>query len=303
MPGDADNEDQAILDLPGMEMVSTLVDAAPTRTPAPTATPDALTEEIIQFVQETGLSQKPCFGWAMPTGSIWGSPCSMCWLAVVLIFRFSIDRLNFVHPNIKTFIADLSFFLALFLLVWLLWRLINLAAQQANERASKIGRQSEADSLITLLTWPLRLMAIIFVITLTLSHFGVNVTGFAFILGVIVLVLSLAGRDVLTDIISGALILIDRPFRIGDRLELPSIESLGDVVEIGMRSTKILSMENRMVVLPNSQIGKNQVVNYNYPDHSYFNLVKVLVAYDNDPEQVSKILEAVIRSVDGVQTE
>jgi small-conductance mechanosensitive channel len=136
-----------------------------------------------------------------------------------------------------------------------LWRLISLAAQQANELASKSKNQGEADSLITLMTWTLRL------------------------------------------------ILIDQPYRIGDRLELPSIDSWGDVVEIGMRSTKILSMENRMVVLPNSLIGKNQVVNYSYPDPSYFNQVNVMVAYDNDPDQVAEILEAAIRSVEGVQTE
>jgi small-conductance mechanosensitive channel len=50
-------------------------------------------------------------------------------------------------------------------------------------------------------------------------------------------------------------------------------------------------------------IGKNQVINYSYPDPSYFALVKVVVAYDNDPDQVSEILERAIRSVEGVQTD
>ena len=337
----ADDANQA-LELPGLNVVPTLAAFAPTRTPVPTATPDALTEEIIRMVQETGLSQKTLFwlgfadwinlgisllyvlaGFLIGTWLIrWLLPRlvrrtktnlddlllqvsanELRWLAVVLIFRFSIVRLNFIHPSVKLFIADISFFLIVFLIAWLLWRLINLAAQQANERTSKIGHQREADSLITLITWTLRLIVIISVIVLTLSHFGVNITGFAFILGVIILAFSLAGRDILTDIISGAMILIDQPFRIGDRLELPSLDSWGDVVDIGMRSTKILSMENRMVVLPNSLIGKNQVINYSYPDPSYFALVKVVVAYDNDPDQVSEILERAIRSVEGVQTD
>ena len=337
----ADDANQA-LELPGLNVVPTLAAFAPTRTPVPTATPDALTEEIIRMVQETGLSQKTLFwlgfadwinlgisllyvlaGFLIGTWLIrWLLPRlvrrtktnlddlllqvsanELRWLAVVLIFRFSIVRLNFIHPSVKLFIADISFFLIVFLIAWLLWRLINLAAQQANERTSKIGHQREANSLITLITWTLRLIVIISVIVLTLSHFGVNITGFAFILGVIILAFSLAGRDILTDIISGAMILIDQPFRIGDRLELPSLDSWGDVVDIGMRSTKILSMENRMVVLPNSLIGKNQVINYSYPDPSYFALVKVVVAYDNDPDQVSEILERAIRSVEGVQTD
>jgi len=334
---------QTILESTGLgEVVPTLADIVPTRTPMPTATPDALTEGVLQIAQETGLSGKTFFwlsiadwinlgislffvliGYLIGTWLIrWLLPRlvrrtktniddlllqisanELRWLAVVLIFRFAIERLVFIRPSVKTFIADVSFFLAVFLVTEMFWRLINLAARQANTRASNITHHEEAESLITLMTWTLRLIVLIFVFALTLGHFGVNITGFAVILGVIVLAFSLAGRDILTDIISGAMILIDRPFRIGDRLELPSLDSWGDVVEIGMRSTKILSMENRMVVLPNSLIGKNQVVNYSYPDPSYFNQVNVMVAYDNDPDQVAEILEAAIRSVEGVQTE
>jgi len=335
-----DDGNQATIKVPALDVVSTLVEMVPTRTPMPTATPDALAEGILQIVQETGMSEKTLFwlgysewinlgislffvlaGYLIGTWLIrWLLPRlvrrtktnlddlllrvaanELRWLAVVLIFRFSIHRLNFINANVKVFIADISFFLALFLVAELLWRLISLAAHQADDQAQKIGNKAEAESLITLVTWTLRLIVLIFVVVLTLNHFGVNITGFAFILGVIILAFSLAGRDILTDIISGAMILIDRPFRIGDRLELPSIASWGDVVEIGMRSTKIISMENRTIVIPNSLVAKNQVVNYSYPDPSYFNLVKVVVAYDNDPNQVSKILEEAIRSVDGVQ--
>ena len=57
-----------------------------------------------------------------------------------------------------------------------------------------------------------------------------------------------------------------------------------------MRSTKILSVENRMVVVPKSQIGKNQVINYSYPDPSYFNTLNIVVACDNDPDHAAKII-------------
>jgi MscS family membrane protein len=140
-------------------------------------------------------------------------------------------------------------------------------------------------------------------VSLALAHFGVNITGFAIFLGIIGLALSLAGRDILADIISGAMILIDRPYRIGDRLELPSIDSWGDVLDIGMRSTRVVTLDNRMVVVPNSQIGKDQIVNYSYPDPSFYDQVDIVVAYDNDPEQVGQLLVDTVRSVEGVQKE
>ena len=61
-------------------------------------------------------------------------------------------------------------------------------------------------------------------------------------MGVLALAFSLAGRDVLADIISGAINLIDRPYRVGDRIDLPSIKSWGNVVESGMRSTRSLTI-------------------------------------------------------------
>jgi small-conductance mechanosensitive channel len=322
--------------------IPTMVELIPTRTPAPTATPDAISEVVSQIIQRGGASGKTLFwlkyadwinlgvslifvfvgymigtwmiGWLLPRlvrrtktklddRLLQISGNQLRWLAVVLIFRSSIDRLTFVGAGIKTFIIDITFYLSLFLVIGILWRLIDLVAQEAEMRARKSGQQREAESLITLSVWVLRFFVFIFLITITLGHFAVNITGIALFLGIVVLVLSIASRDLLADVISGAMILVDRPFRIGDRLELPSIDSWGDVVEIGMRSTKILSMENRMVVLPNSEIGKSQIINYSYPDPSYLDLLNVLVAYDNDVEQVEQLLAEAILSVEGVQKE
>jgi small-conductance mechanosensitive channel len=153
------------------------------------------------------------------------------------------------------------------------------------------------------LVWVLRLVVIIIVISVSLTHFGVNITGFTVFLAIIGLAVSLAGRDVVADIISGALILVDRPYRVGDRIDLAGLNSWGDVVDIGMRSTKVLTLNNRMVIVPNSQIGKDQIVNYSYPDPSYYDTTDIVVAYDNDVEQVGQLLVDTVRLVEGVQKE
>jgi len=154
-----------------------------------------------------------------------------------------------------------------------------------------------------LAVWTLRLIVIIIAVSLSLAHFGIDITGFAVFLDIIGLALSLAGRDVLADVISGAIILIDQPYRIGDRIALPALDSWGDVVDIGMRSTRILTLDNRMVIVPNSQIGKDQIVNYTYADLSYYDQSDVVVAYDNDFGQVGQMLIDSVRSVQGVQKE
>jgi MscS family membrane protein len=340
-PGTSDTG-QAILDAAGLGVVPTLAGIAPTRTPEPTATPDTLTQGITQIVQETGLENKTLFwvdiadwislgvsllivliSYLLGTWVVRGllpslikrtrtnlddhllqvSGNQLRWLVVIVILRFAVRRLAFIDPAVKTFILDTCFFLIVFLIAWLLWRLINLIAQQVDARVRKSGHQKGAESLIKLAVWGLRLLVILLVVVTILIHYGINITGFTFILGVLVFGLSLAARDIITDIISGAMILIDQPFRIGDRLDLPALDSWGDVVDIGMRSTKILTVNNREVVVPNSEIGKNLVVNYSYPDPSYYNTIDVFVAYDNDPDQVAEVIEEAIRSVEGVQSE
>jgi len=110
---------------------------------------------------------------------------------------------------------------------------------------------------------------IIFIALITiLSHFNVDVTALLATLGLIGLALSLAAQDTLNDIINGVLIWLDRPFRIGDRIEIQGDKMWGDVIDIGTRSTRILLIDNTMVIVPNSVIGKNQVINYSYPDSS-----------------------------------
>ena len=73
----------------------------------------------------------------------------------------------------------------------------------------------------------------------------------------------------MSDAINGFLILMDEPFRIGDRIEIRDLDTWGDVVDIGLRTTRILTLDNRMVILPNSKIGKSQIVNYSFPDPKY----------------------------------
>jgi MscS family membrane protein len=327
----------------GLEaLVPTLADIAPTRTPVPTATPDALAEGVAEILRETGLSGKTLLwlqyadwinlgisvlyvlaGYLIGTWLIrWLFPrlvsrtetalddrllqtsgSELRWLAVMLILRVSTNRLTFVNADTKTTLSDVYFSLTLILAVLILWRLVRLAAQQALAREDKTGHRQQTESLITLSVWALRLAILVLAVSLALTHFGVNITGLAVFLGILGLALSLAGRDILADIISGAMILIDRPYRIGDRIDLPSIDSWGDVVDIGTRSTRILTLDNRMVVVPNSQVSKDQIVNYSYPDPSYYDSTDVVVAYDNDPEQVGQLLVDTVRSVEGVQKE
>ena len=340
-PGTSDT-DQTISEIPGLDVLSTLEEAVPTRTPEPTATPDAIAEAAEAVAQDTGLADTTLLGlsivdWFNLGGSLllvlaayllgtwmirWLLPRLVArtktdlderllqvsgnelrWLVVVLILSFATTRLVFIGSRIQTILGDIYFLIGLLLSLIILWRLINLVAEELGKFAKKTGNQREAESLITLIVWGLRLIVLIITIPITLNHFGIDITGYAVLLGIIGLVISLAGRDVVADIIAGALILVDRPYRVGDRVGLGTIDFWGDIVDIGMISTKVLTIDNRMVIIPNSKVRQNNIVNFSYPDPSYFDTTDIGVAFDNDVEQVEQLLIEAAGSVEGVQKE
>jgi small-conductance mechanosensitive channel len=119
-------------------------------------------------------------------------------------------------------------------------------------------------------------------------------------LGILGLAFSLAAQDTLNDVINGLLIWIDRPFRIGDRIEIQGEDTWGDVMDIGTRSTRILARNNLMVIVPNSKIGKSQVINYTYPDANIRLEVKIMLDYDEDLDKVRRVVTEAVRSVEHV---
>lgn len=122
-----------------------------------------------------------------------------------------------------------------------------------------------------------------------LEHFNYSVTSLVTILGAGSLALGLAAQDTISNMISGFVIMIDRPFRVGDRIKIPTGE-VGDIFEIGLRSTKILDFDNNMLIVPNNELIKTKIVNYAYPANEIRVIVDVGVAYGSDVTQIKNIL-------------
>jgi MscS family membrane protein len=133
--------------------------------------------------------------------------------------------------------------------------------------------------------------AIIFFVAaiIVLDYFGINVNSLVVSLGVGSLAVALAAKDTLANMIAGIVIMIDRPFRIGDRILISSGEK-GDVYDIGLRSTKILTFDNTLIIVPNAQIINDKLVNLTYPDPKIRVRVDVGVAYGTDLEKAKQIM-------------
>lgn len=123
----------------------------------------------------------------------------------------------------------------------------------------------------------------------TLRHFRYDVLSLVTAMGIGSLAIGLAAKDTLANMISGFTLMIDRPFRIGDRIELTTGKS-GDVVDIGLRSTKIRTPDNTLLIIPNSELCNSTVLNMTLPDLKSQGRIAVGVNYGSDVDQVRKIM-------------
>ena len=109
----------------------------------------------------------------------------------------------------------------------------------------------------------------VLVILTAANELGINVTGIVAALGIVGLAVAFASQDTMENIIAGIFIIIDRPFREGDRILLPKkigglYSSWGDVQEIGLRTTTVRSTDGVMLTIPNKQLTKDAVANFSH---------------------------------------
>jgi small-conductance mechanosensitive channel len=228
---------------------------------------------------------------------------SLRWLLLLVLLNVAIQRLLFIPDYLRTWILDLLYVGGIVLMTIVLWRLMDLSVAYYRSTQTDPRRLVEIDPALVLLMRIGRVFLVVLAASLLLTRFGINVAALTAALGIGGLALSLAARDTIADAISGVIILFDRPFRVGDRIEIQELGTWGDVVEIGLRTTRIRTRDNRMVIVPNSTINNNQIVNYSYPDPRYRIETRVGVAYGSDIEHVRQVITDAVRGVDGVLAE
>ena len=222
------------------------------------------------------------------------------WFAFVLSLQIALIRLEIFDENVRGIMNTAFGLLYLGVGFVAVWRLIAAGFEELSRR---LEGQDESGAILTLIPLLRQLSYLTLILisgTIILAYFGINISAFVAALGVGGLAISLAAQDTLADAISGALILIDRPFQVGDRIDVSELGEPGDVVEIGLRSSRIRLFDNRQVIVPNGLIARSQVVNYTFPDPIYRMNIKFGVSYGTDVQKVQEVVRQAIQGVDGI---
>jgi small-conductance mechanosensitive channel len=195
--------------------------------------------------------------------------------------------------------------------VWLIalaFPLGGLLADLLKMAEEKLAPKTETtfdDTALPLLNKVLRFAVVAVAVILALDQLGVNITPLVAGASVAGLAVSLAAKDTLSNLIAGVLLILDRPFQIGDRIEVWSApretSTWGDVIEIGLRATKIRSTDNLVYVIPNNQIMQRDIINYTSSGDDIRVRIPIDIAYDADAELAKTIIKQVLNEISGIK--
>lgn len=140
-----------------------------------------------------------------------------------------------------------------------------------------------------------------------LKVLGADIMPFVAGAGVAGIAIGFAAKDTLSNIIAGVLLLIDRPFEVGDRIEVWSAPAnsatWGDVIDIGLRATRIQTTDNIIIVIPNNEIMMRDIINYTTITSEIRVRIPIGIAYDANASKAKEIINRISLELEWVMKE
>ena len=220
-------------------------------------------------------------------------------LALLLVVGTYLLRMTGIPILEKIFKALLILFLA--------FPVKNFLSLAIGFLQNKIAHQTENqvdDIIFELLSRFAGFIIIATAIIISLDSLGVNVMPFIAGAGVAGVAIGFAAKDTLSNLIAGILLIIDRPFEVGDRIEVWSAPSgsstWGDVIDIGLRATKIKTTDNIVIIIPNNEIMLRDIINYTTISEKIRVRININIAYEADMRKAKDIILEVAKSTEWV---
>ncbi len=143
-------------------------------------------------------------------------------------------------------------------------------------------------NVIHLLQRVFYVVAIAIIVITTLDVINVPITAFAFLSGAIAIGFGFGAQNIINNFISGWILMWERPIRIGDFLEVE--DAKGTVEQINTRSTRIKRVDGVHLLIPNSKLLENTVINWTLVNSLMRTTVRVGVAYGTSAKKVSELI-------------
>lgn len=207
------------------------------------------------------------------------------------------DSIKQTYFNLKDFLSISLFKLGgseitlwtIIYLILLLFLLFYITAKLKKWIVYKVLEKSKVDLGVRIAFGTMvRYVILAFGFIIILQTVGINLNSVTVLAGALGVGIGFGLQNITNNFVSGIIILLERPIKVGDRVQVGEV--FGDVVNISMRSTTIVTNDNIAIIVPNSEFISSQVVNWSFTDRNVRMNIPVGVSYNADPEKVKSIL-------------
>jgi len=208
---------------------------------------------------------------------------------IVIVSYFAVTWFD-ILPQSLQWVHDLRYATAFWIVIsaWVVSTFLHSIIHIYGRAFAEKSASDMDDRLVDLLELVIRYVIWFAAILAILKVFEIEITPLLAGAGVAGIAVALAAQDLISNFFGGAIISVDKPFKVGDRVKIENY--YGDVISVGTRSTRLRTLEYQIVTIPNNKITTDVIVNYSEPDEKLRIIIPVTVAYGTDPLRVKKIL-------------
>ncbi|MDA0729726.1 MAG: mechanosensitive ion channel family protein [Bacteroidetes bacterium] len=213
---------------------------------------------------------------------------------VILGFWLGYEHLHF-GAGVDDFMEHVFQILIAIDITWLVARLLDSVVSNIILHLDQRTDSATVAQFAPILQKTLRALVWILGIISGLTNAGYDVGALLAGVGIGGLAMAMAAKDFVANIFGGITVFVDKPFTVGERIKVNGID--GTVQEIGIRSTRIKTLENRLVTIPNHQFTDQVVENVTAEPSRKMKIVLGLT-YDTTPEQIQQALDLLTEIVE-----
>lgn len=191
-------------------------------------------------------------------------------------------------PVIQTALRKAFIVVVAVSLTYMLVKLVDLTLGYWKARAAAEPEQALDEQLLPLIRKSLKVFVVVVATLVTAQNLDINITGLIASLSIGGLALGLAAQDTLANLFGAVAVLLDKPFRVGDRVQLEGVD--GVVESIGLRSTRVRNLDGHLITIPNKTMGNATITNITRRP-SIRTLMNIGVTYDTPAPKVQRAVD------------
>jgi MscS family membrane protein len=209
----------------------------------------------------------------------------LVFFVTIMGFWYAIEYLNFPNEKVDIFLHKMHLFMVVMNITWLISRVMNMLLEAYFFPYAKRDDTSFDAQLLPVLKKGFTFFIWGIGVVLGLDNLDFDIGAMLAGMGIGGLALALAAQDIVKNIFGGIMIFLDKPFKIGERIMITTYD--GTVERVGLRSTRVRTLDGRLVTIPNSQFNDNAITNI-VSEPTRRIILDLGLTYDTPPEKMEE---------------